>query len=86
VVHATLQVEALLACIRKEGETLALFQKGLLEAFYRIVVEKEGIVSFNAYIADIGDVHFREVVTMIMTSFKKRDRMRVKIEVLETPF
>lgn len=84
--HTNSSVEELLHQLRKHKKTLQLFRWGLLEAFARITHWESWVLSVNAYIWDIWNQVFREVVYEVMSRFKKKYRHQITIEVVETPY
>lgn len=89
VAHTSMETIALLDSIRQEWKNLFLFQRGLVEAFYQIALWEAWTTQYravNTYIADIADSSFQEVVTKVMECFKRDDKKRVKIEIIETRF
>ncbi len=89
VAHTSMETIVLLDSICKEWKNLFLFQRGLVEAFYQIALWEAWTTWYravNTYIADIADPSFQIVVTKVMKSFKRDDKRRVKIEIIETRF
>lgn len=72
--------------IQKNNKTLQLAQRGLYEAFSRLNAREPWFFSINAYIGDIWNVAFREIIEWVMKRFKKKYRHQIIIEVVETPY
>ena len=85
-VDTSLSVETLLNYIKKHNKTLQLFRRGLLEVFTRISGWEKWDLSVNAYIGDVGNDVFIDVMEEVMTRFKRKDRTAIVIEIVETPY
>lgn len=79
-------VDVLLDYIRKNGKTLQLFRRGLLEAFTRISQWEKWDISINAYVWDVWNRDFCDVMQEVMAQFDSNYRRTIVVEIVEIPY